>query len=147
MPAATFVRIAYFRPPAGKGIPALWLGVPALPRILAVLPLVGPSTSLPVFGVRRVADLLEAFFAVLGRERGDFALLCYFGHLLETDGRDLSANRLALVGPPNPRNRGRGRREGSGVWAVLMQLCRSFASCQDCACIGVLGIASERSQL
>ena len=28
-----------------------------------------------------------------------------------------------------------------------MQLCRSFASCQDCACIGVLGIASERPQI
>ena len=68
-------------------------------------------------------------------------------HLLETEGRDLSANRLALVGPQNPRNRGRGRQEGSGVWTVWMQLCRSFASRQDCACIGVLGIASERSQL
>ena len=28
-----------------------------------------------------------------------------------------------------------------------MQLCKSFAGCQDCACIGVLVIASERFQL
>ena len=54
---------------------------------------------------------------------------------------------MAPVGPPNPRNQGRGRQEDSGVGIVWMQLCRSFASLQDCACIGVLGIASERSQI
>ena len=54
---------------------------------------------------------------------------------------------MALVGPPNPRNQGRGRQEDSGVGTVWMQLCRSLTSCQDCACIGVLGKAPERSQL
>ena len=41
--AATFLRIAHIRPPAGKGVPALRLGVAALPRIVAVLPLVEPK--------------------------------------------------------------------------------------------------------
>ena len=54
---------------------------------------------------------------------------------------------MALVGPPNPQNQGRGQQEDSGVGTVWMQLCRSFASRKNCACIGVLGIASERSQL
>ena len=68
-------------------------------------------------------------------------------HLLEVEGRGLYADCMALVGPPNPQNQGRGQQEDSGVGSIWMQLCRSFASRQDCACIGVLGIASERSQL
>ena len=38
-----FLRIAYIRPPTGKGVPTLRLGVAALPRIVAVLPLVEPK--------------------------------------------------------------------------------------------------------
>ena len=91
--------------------------------------------------------MLETLFAVPGQEHRDCAALCNFGHLLEVEGRGLYADRMALVGPPNPRNQGREQQEGSGAGTVWMQLCRSFASCQDCACIGVLGIASERSQL
>ena len=41
----------------------------------------------------------------------------------------------------------KGCRRFPGFWTVWMQLCRSFASRQDCACIGVLGIESERFQL
>ena len=72
--------------------------------------------------------MLETLFAVPGRERRDCAALCNFGQLLEVEGRGLYADHMALVGPPNPRNQGRGRQEDSGVGTVLMQLCRSFAS-------------------
>ena len=78
--------------------------------------------------------MLETLFAVPGRERRDCAALCNFRHLSEVEGRGLYADPMALVGLLNPRNQGRG-------W---MQLC---ASCQDCACIGIHGIASERSSL
>ena len=143
--AATFFHIAYIRPPAGKDVPAIRLGVAALPLIVAVLSLVEPNhvaASLrhsPSRGY--VGGVFRGSWLRAWRFRGPVLFWAPLG-----DGRSSSANRLALVGPLNPRNRGRGRQEGSGVWTVWMQLCRSFASCQDCACIGILGIASERSQ-
>ena len=42
-PAATFLRIAYIRPPAGKGVPSLRLDIAALPCVIAVLPLIEPK--------------------------------------------------------------------------------------------------------
>ena len=144
--AATFLHIC-ISPISGHQLgKALHLfGSSALSRVVAVLPLVEPKHV--AASIRQAADMLETLFAVPGQELRDCAALCNFGHLLEVEGRDLYANRMALVGPPNPRNQGRGQQEDSGVGTVWMQLCRWFASCQDCACIGVLGIASERSQL
>ena len=135
--AATFLRIAYVWPQARKGVPVLRLGVAALPYIVAVLPLVEP---------KHVAASLRRFSRFLV-ESVEIARSCAISGTSWRRKGEVSMPIPWHVGPPNLRNRGRGRQEGTGIWTVWMQMCRSFASCQDCACIGVLGIASERPQL
>ena len=109
--AATFLHIC-ISPISGHQLgKALHLfGSSALSRVVAVLPLVEPKHV--AASIRQAADMLETLFAVPGQELRDCAALCNFGHLLEVEGRDLYANRMALVGPPNPRNQGRGAAGG-----------------------------------
>ena len=144
---ASLLCIAYIRPPAGKGVPSLRLDMAALPHVVSVLPLVEPKHVAASLRHSPSRGYVGDASRVPGREHRDCAALCNFERLLEVEGRGVYADRMALVGPPNPRNQGRGWQEDSRARTVWMQLCRSFASRQDCAYISVLGIASERSQL
>ena len=102
-----------------------------------------PGASPPFFGTLSISDFSQEFFLASCRKCRHLTILGDFWDFTEMEFGKVFPQRAAFCFLPAPGNCAcllEKRRRFGGVW---VELGRSFAGGQDCACGGVLGVAME----